>query len=165
MMDVAGAAETLPLLSTNVNLTSMGVVPQNAAILSTQNMMTHGAFALIAPLIQKWWPTRDEVQTYVFQEIDKAFIKHHSIPQHSAGYGIASATIPGQTIITPGTAPIEIPKYTALTKMGRPIPMPISASALTDDIDIGSFEIDGVGYQMEVIMAWAADISLPYLST
>lgn len=161
MLDVGGAAQTITLLSTNVNLTSMGVVPMNSAVISTQNMMSHGAFALIAPFIQLYWPTKEEVSTYVTQEILKAFLSHDTKVFHSqALYSMAQTTQ-----LEPGTGPKTVPKTTTLMKKGRPIPLPMSLNNLSDEIDIGSYEIDGVTTTMETILAWAADVSVPYLTT
>lgn len=161
MFDIVGAANTLPLLSTNTYLTSMGVVPQDAALLSSRNMMAEGAFALLAPKIQTFFPTREEVGIYVFDQISTAFRAHHEIPQHSSGYGIASATITGQTPIVLEGEPIIVPKYISITSVGRPIQTPVdpaSASGLSED---SSF--DGIALQFEPILVWAASPAVPYI--
>jgi hypothetical protein len=160
MIDIAGTAETLPLLATNTTLTSMGIVSDNSSILSTQNMMTQGAFALLGPLIQEWWPTREEVQLYVFDEIEKAFNAHHQTPQHSSGYGIASATVPGYTAIMPGSGPTEIPQWTEIDKLCRPVQAPTQISDISED---ESIDLDGTMREFEPIQAWAMSPALPYL--
>lgn len=152
MIDITGTAMASALLSTDTVLTSMGVVTVNAAEKSSWNTMIEIVWALLEPKIQILFPTRQEMATYTYTELNKAFMKHHETPQHSQGYGIGSATIPGFTILEPGDGPIEIPLQTILSKVGRPTPMitPVSSVTGEDSLD---FEMGAP--QMEPITVYS----------
>lgn len=145
MIDVAGTAQASTVLTTNTVLTSMGVFAETATEKASWAMQIEMAWALLEPKIQMLFPTRQEVGSYVYREIQKAFYKHHEKAQHSQGYGMGSATIPGFTIVEPGDGPVEVPLYTFTSKMSRPVPIisPISAADvdMLNDIELGAPQV------------------------
>ena len=122
MLDIAGAASTSVLLSTNTVLTSMGLITTNSAAKASLNVMVACAYSLLFPRIHLDFPTRIESQLWLTTEMQKQFTQHHAQNQH---LWAATPAGPGQTATLPSSLPIINPAFdTVLSTRGRPVPIP-----------------------------------------
>ena len=161
MLDVAGTSQAVVALGASPVLTSMGVSTASSAAKATWNMMIEGTWALLQPKIQKFFPTRTEISTYVVQKINETFIQHHASNAH-VWAGICVPVYAGATVATPDAGPIPIPLSTFITKRSRPVPTPASptqalGSDMASDLEIGA-------PIPELVEAFGLSPALPYLT-
>ncbi len=123
--------------------------------------MIEGVWALLEPKIQKYFPTRTEISTYVVQKLNEAFIQHHASNAH-IWVGLCGPVYGGATPITPDAGPVIVPLSAFITKMSRPVPQPAQptqalGSDMVSDLEIGA-------PVPEPVEAFGLSPALPYLA-
>jgi hypothetical protein len=157
MLDINGAMMSSARLYMNKTLLSMGIKPQTSAIKASLNMQIAGTYALLFPVIHRNYPTKQEVEMFVYRQISLGFLNHHlmnlhSQPQYSTGTGF--------TNVMQGTI-IPIILETFLTKLTRKIPIP-STDILSAD-DFSGEDLETGSPQTETVPALSTSQALPYL--
>lgn len=124
MINIANVASASALLSTDLILTSNGVVAANASAKAEMETMIRGTWSLLFKESHKTYQLPSEVATYVAQEINKALTNHHSIPHGGTG------SVPPPYSPTMCPLPVMNPMLavTPITKMTRGVQTPMSGA-------------------------------------
>jgi hypothetical protein len=144
MIDTSGAMEASALLSTDTILLGRGSLVENSMLKADREIMTLGAYSLLYPKIHSDFPTRSEVGTFVYEQIQTAMALHHEKNSHwflvFDGDGEKCAvfkdfTEQRSTIVELDPfGPLRIPVYFQLAIAVRMPQMPLSVSDALNEI-------------------------------
>jgi hypothetical protein len=140
--NIANIAQSSKLLKQDKVLMSMGKSTVYADKKATMDFMIKGEFSLLFPEIHKVFLTSDEIQAYIWEQLQVAFNTHHEQSPHIwSGPGVAPAPVQNKSSILPPKPPLftvkEIPINPPIMSRGIQVPIADPTSAIgDDDIDL-----------------------------